>query len=91
MSVGDSLRAVAPQLRPGRRADAPHGVTFPDRCPQCRRTEFEHVGFGLWHGQGAAGVFQKARCRGCGVIWFGTRSQGLGDDWGEPTWVRCDW
>lgn len=68
-----------------------NGVVFPDLCPQCGSTEFEQVGFGLWHGKEVGGVFQKARCRGCDVVWYGAQTDGPDDDWGEPTWSRCDW
>ena len=68
-----------------------NGVVFPDVCPQCRHAQFEHVGFGMWHGKGVGGVFQKARCLACDAVWFGSQTETPDGTWGEATWVRCDW
>jgi hypothetical protein len=69
---------------------APRG-TIPDRCLLCQGSDFEHVGFGLWDGKEASGVFHKARCRGCGVVWYGPQTHDEADRGKGPVWVRCDW
>lgn len=63
----------------------------PPLCPRCGGTVFDAVGYGLWDGTGASGVFFKARCTSCGTVWYGTLSNDQDPRREHPEWIECTW
>lgn len=64
---------------------------YPPFCGKCGGVRFEQVGYGLWDGKHASGVFTKAKCLKCGVVWCGSWTQDEAERNAEPRWVECTW
>jgi ribosomal protein S27E len=65
--------------------------TAPSTCPTCGSVDFYPVGYGLWDGKNASGVFYKVKCRSCGKVWYGTLTHDQADRGEQPEWIECTW
>jgi hypothetical protein len=64
---------------------------MPLSCPSCGGVGFDPVGYGLWDGKGASGVFYKVKCGACGKVWYGARTHEQEDRGEQPEWIECTW